>query len=295
MKKVRLMGLMLGGMVLTVSCSDSDYPGGGNDVTMPVVKASLSGYEGQNETLEGENDINHVQAFHFRNGVLTKVYDDLQFNDSACRIPLDSKEGSLYMLVNAEGLVDGQDLLDRNMTETEWKETVFSLKDGKEIHFFSGSLNLDEASRSQTELSLPLKRGVARFDLDIRTVGTALVKSLTLKHAAKEMYVFPKASAFSPPSVERRDTTVVFSSPLTSDAVGVLYVYEQENEGLELSLDVVIDGEEKTLVKTLDVPVKRNTVNTIVVRRDYINVDLNVTFDEWEEGSDIELDAKLKS
>ena len=36
-------------------------------------------------------------------------------------------------------------------------------------------------------------------------------------------------------------------------------------------------------------------VNTIVVRRDYINVDLNVTFDEWEEGSDIELDAKLKS
>lgn len=295
MKKVRLMGLMLGGMVLTVSCSDSDYPGGGNDVTMPVVKASLSGYEGQNETLEGENDINHVQAFHFRNGVLTKVYDDLQFNDSACRIPLDSKEGSLYMLVNAEGLVDGQDLLDRNMTETEWKETAFSLKDGKEIHFFSGSLNLDEASRSQTELSLPLKRGVARFDLDIRTVGTALVKSLTLKHAAKEMYVFPKASAFSPPSVERRDTTVVFSSPLTSDTVGVLYVYEQENEGLELSIDVVIDGEEKTLVKTLDAPVKRNTVNTIVVRRDYINVDLNVTFDEWEEGSDIELDAKLKS
>lgn len=64
---------------------------------------------------------------------------------------------------------------------------------------------------------------------------------------------------------------------------------------MELSIDVVIDGEEKTLVKTLDAPVKRNTVNTIVVRRDYINVDLNVTFDEWEEGSDIELDAKLKS
>ena len=100
MKKVRLMGLVLGGMVLTASCSDSDYPEGGNGVTMPVVKASLSDYEGQNETLEGENDINHVQAFHFRNGVLTKVYDDLQFNDSACRIPLDSKEGSLYMLVN---------------------------------------------------------------------------------------------------------------------------------------------------------------------------------------------------
>ena len=276
MRNVRLMGLVLGGMVLTASCSDSDYPGGG-EVTMPVVKASLSGYEGQSGLLEGENDIRHVQAFHFKNGVLTKVYDDLQFDGSDCRVPLDSKEGVLYMLANAEGMVDGQALLDQNLTEAEWKETV-----------------LPGAERSRTELPLPMKRGVARFDLEIQTAGTASVKSLTLKRVAKAVYAFPKDAAFSPPAVERRDTTVVFSSPLAGDAKGVLYVYEQENDGLELSLDVMIDGEAKTLVKTLDAPVKRNTVNTIVVRRDYINVDLNVTFDEWEDGNDIELDARRK-
>ena len=294
MRNVRLMGLVLGGMVLTASCSDSDYPGGG-EVTMPVVKASLSGYEGQSGLLEEENDIRHIQAFHFKNGVLTKVYDDLQFDGSDCRVPLDRKEGVLYMLANAEGMVDGQALLDQNLTEAEWKETVLPLKNGKEAHFFSGSLSLDGAEHSRTELPLLMKRGVARFDLEIQATGSASVKSLTLKRVAKSVYAFPKNAAFSPPAVERRDTAVVFSSPLAGDAKGVLYVYEQENDGLELSLDVVIDGEEKTLVKTLDAPVKRNTVNTIVVRRDYINVDLNVTFDEWEEGSDIELDAKLKS
>ena len=103
---------------------------------MPVIKASLSGYEGQSGSLEGENDIRHVQAFHFKNGVLTKVYDDLQFDGSDCRVPLDSKEGVLYMLANAEGMVDGQALLDQNLTEAEWKETVLPLKDGKEAHFF---------------------------------------------------------------------------------------------------------------------------------------------------------------
>lgn len=39
----------------------------------------------------------------------------------------------------------------------------------------------------------------------------------------------------------------------------------------------------------------RNTVNKIIVRKDYISVNLNVSFDEWEPGNDTELEAKHAS
>lgn len=294
MKKVNVlvMGSLLCGIT---SCADSEHPGNVDNSAAPLVQAKIAGYDQQGTALEGENLVEHIQACQFVDGTLVKVYDNLNFDGTSCNFQLTDHKGSLYVLANTNGLIDLQALHDRRITEDEWKQTVVQLKDEQEAHFFSGGLNLDESNKGQIVLPLSIKRGVARFDIDIQTVGTASVKSLTLKNVARSAYLFSQPSSHSPTDVERRDVAVTFPQPLTDDTEGVLYVYEQEHDGMEVSVTVTIDGEEKTLTKVLAEPVRRNTINQIIIRRDYINVNLNVSLDEWEQGSDTELEAKHRS
>ena len=69
----------------------------------------------------------------------------------------------------------------------------------------------------------------------------------------------------------------------------MLYVYEQENQGIETSSTAVIVCEEKTMTKAFDGPLKRKTVYTITVRQDRLDIKLNVSYDEWEEGTNTDL------
>ena len=83
--------------------------------------------------------------------------------------------------------------------------------------------------------------------------------------------------------------TVSFDSPLTTDTSAVLYAYEQAKGNLEISVEAVIDGKPLTLTKALDGDIKRNTIYTVTIRKDVIDVTIEVSFDEWEEGGDTEL------
>ena len=275
-----------------IACSDSEHPNEGGTATLPTVRTLVAEYDKQGVALDGEEQIDHIQACQFVDGSLAHVYDNLEFGHAGCQIQLTDYQGSLYVLANTEGLIDLHDLHDRNITEEEWKQTVLSLKDDKEAHFFSGSLNLDEHDKSQVELPLSIKRGVSRFDVDIQTAGITSIKSITLKNVARNVFLFSNPGAHSPTLVERRDTTITFSQPLTEDKAGVLYVYEQANDGLEITVNAVIDGQEKTLSSPLSGHIRRNTINKIIVRKDYISVNLNVTLDEWEPGNDTELEVQ---
>ena len=99
------------------------------------------------------------------------------------------------------------------------------------------------------ELPVTLKRGVARFDLQLRTAGVASVKGITLKNAAQSAYLFPVEGDLSPADVTRQDAVAAISEPLTKDTQAVLYVYEQENDGLEIVVEAEIDGKTTTLRK----------------------------------------------
>lgn len=297
MKKFRSMpvtwiGSVWCGMLAIVACTDVDHPGVNEPAAHPVVRANIAAYEQQGEAMEGENKVNHVQACQFIDGTMAEVYGNLSFDGSSCDVPLTRYEGSLYVLANTEGVIDLKALQEQNMTEEEWKKTVVDLKEGKEVAFFSGSLDLEGQDKAQVVLPLSLKRGVARFDMQMQVAGTIEVKSLTMKNVARETHLFARPDVHSPDGVTRRDTTVTFAQPLTTDTPGVFYAYGQANDGVEVSVTAVIDGEEKTLTKRLSEPVLRNTVNKIIVRKDYISVSLDVTFDEWEPGHDTELDAQ---
>ena len=50
-----------------------------------------------------------------------------------------------------------------------------------------------------------------------------------------------------------------------------------------------IDGQVKTLTKQLGMALERNKIYTLTVRKDVIDVSLDLSFDEWEPGGDTEL------
>ena len=255
----------------------------------PLVKTRLANFEGAEQALAGENDVTDLRACLFVGGTLSKVYDAPTPVDGGYGIQLDSHTGTLYVVANTEGLVDLNALQERSISESEWLRLTVAMQDASPVRFFSGSLTLDGMESSQTELPVTLKRGLVRFDLQIRTAGVASVRSLTLKNAAQSAYLFPVPGDLSPADVQRRDAVATISEPLTKDTPAVLYLYEQENDGLEAVIEAEIDGVSKTLTKRLDTALERNKIYTLTVRKDVIDVRLDVSFDEWEEGGDTEL------
>ena len=93
--------------------------------------------------------------------------------------------------------------------------------------------------------------------------------------------------------LERNDVTAHFDTALSASTPGVLYVYEQENAGIEVSIEAVIDGQHKVLTKTLEGNLKRNTIYTVTVRKNAIDIVVKVDIDDWEPGEDTEIIPQL--
>ena len=186
----------------------------------PLVKTRLAAFEGTGQALEGENEVKDLRAFE--SGVLTKVYDAPTSVDGGYGIQLDSHAGTLYVVANTGGLLDLDALKERSISESEWLQLSVAMQDASPVRFFSGSLTLDGMESSQTELPVTLKRGLVRFDLQIRTAGVASVRSLTLKNAAQSAYLFPVPGDLSPADVQRRDAVATLL--LLCQSVELLYI-----------------------------------------------------------------------
>ena len=275
-------------LVLATACDLKETPEP-QPIGEKVVKASISGYEGSGLLLDGENTVTDLQACIFRDGRMVEIFDNIPVSGGTYEVKVTGHSGNMYVLANTDGLVDLGSLQSGNITEDEWLRLGLATNRGGPAHFFSGSVSLDGMESSQTVIPMTLKRGVARFDLQLRTAGEASVTGVTFRNVANSAYVFPVEEDYSPADVERTDSEVDFESPLTEDTKGIIYLYEQENDGILVEVDALIDGKTKTLSKTLSGDVVRNTVYTLTIRKDNIDVTLDITFEDWNQGGDTEI------
>ena len=291
MGKMKFLGWMgvLFSSVFLMACSDDTESQDWNSGAL-LVTPRVAGYGESGEALEGEDNITEMNACLFEGGVLTQIFEHLQKNGDDYNIPVEAQEGTLYMLANTDGTVDLNAM--KGCSEEDWLKTTVPVKDGKPVRFFTGKLEL--GTQSQSAQTVVLKRGMARFDLSLS--GNIAVNTLTLKNAAQSVYLFPQADGVKSPSgVARQDIAVHFDTALTASTSGVLYVYEQENEGLAVTVEAVVDGESKILTKTLEEEsLKRNAIYTLVLRKD-ASSDNGVTLDilAWEDGGDTSLRPDL--
>lgn len=281
-----LTALVAAGTLLT-ACDKDKVPAPGPDSGTLRVKAGIVDYAGAESDAGGDSEIRSMQACVFDGGRLTHVYDNLAILPGGFyEISLDSRKGNLYMVANADGLLDLDELQLQGTSEEDWLRTTISSADGSPVHFLSGSVSLDG---SGSTVPLKLKRGVARFDLKVRTAGVAEINSVSLKNVAGSAYLFPMDGKYSPDGAPLTEIKAEFDSPLTADTSGVLHVHEQPAGTVAVSVDAVIDGKPVVLEKELSEPVERNTVYTLTVRKDEIDVSLEVSLEDWQQGGDTEL------
>lgn len=293
MKNLGLVGIAFLGLAFTACSNDNEGDGGLGETTRPLVIATRQiSYEGAGQELAGENSITDMKACVFEKGIMTKVFENLQPTADDYNLQVDSYDGTIYMVANADGMLDLKQMQTEGISEEEWKTTALGMNEGKVANVFTGMLTLD--GQNQSAQTLTLKRGVARFDLNVNVAGSASIERLTLKNVAQSGYLFSQSEGVkSPTDVTRKDMEVTFDTPLTASTPAVLYVYEQENNGMEVSIDAVIDGQHKVLTKTLEGNLKRNTIYTITVRKNDIDIVVKVGIDDWEPGTDTEIVPQL--
>lgn len=289
--KIGLLLILLG----MVSCAEHLEDMSQGDTSLLKVRGVFSDFASVGSAAGAGEGVSEMKACLFQNGLLTKVYKDLQTTDNLeYSLGVNRLSGTLYMLADTEQLIDWNNLQPQSVTEEEWLQMTASSENGQPHPFWTGKVSLDSLTSGKQTLSVNMKRGVARFDLLVR--GTAIsVHRLTLKNVRQQGYLFEQNAVSSPKDVTSDDWVCEFAAPLQKDSVGVAYVYEQKNPELMVSVDVSIAGRSYTLEEYLMEDVKRNTVYTLTVRKELLTEELRLEIEEWNKEGDIALTPDLNS
>lgn len=277
---------ILGAIVLVISASCSKdktediLP---DNSSYSVVKVSVSPYTvlGGDASVAGENDINELHACLFEDGIMTRIFTDLS-PDSDFKI--DAKSGHLYMVANLPGTPSYGSVGTRNigMTEEEWLNTKIVHTGGVNLNYFSGMVDLSNPDSG----TLALTRGVSRIDVSIDTDESISVVGLVFTNVAQRSYLNSRPTLLSHVEAGVNDVTVNFDSPLQESKNAVAYLCEQNSDDVTAVFTLLIDG--KTVVKEVKMPsvLKRNTVYTIKIYKNYTDSDFMFEVVEWENGGD---------
>ncbi len=242
------------------------------------VTVQLADYETSGENIQGENDLDDLQACLFENGRMTQVYDQPVASTSGYGFRIPRETGTLYVLTNTTAISDLKSLCQTGISEQEWLSMTAGTAQGLPIRFFSGSTTLSK------EAKVKLTRGVARFDLHIRTVGPAQIEQLTLEGAALRTGII---AGKDPVATDRGDITFRPDSPYTKDTPGVAYVYEQTNSDLVLRADAIVNGKRYELEAKLPESIRRNCIYIVTLLKDVADQEAQLTVEPWENGGDI--------
>lgn len=277
-----------------IACSDNqEYDPCLKPGQAQFVRASYAPFviDGVSSELPHENELHEMKAYLFEGGILSKVYENIIEENGVYTLPVTHLRGHLYFVANGGlGMPDVGSL-----DEESWLNSSVGMANGETVRFLSGQLDL-EAHTGATEIPLTLKRGVARVDLHIDSVGIK-VHQLRLRSVADQGFVFPGDEVTTPPSAEKVDLDAGFSEPVVQTTRGVFYIYEQRNDHLtvELSVSVGDQAEPKTLTAALPSIIRRNAVYILNVHPDGNGMGLKADVEEWYYAEDLILSPDIAS
>lgn len=250
-----------------------------DDAALTVVTAQMAVYDNGEALSQEVKELTNLQGCLFSNGRLIGVYDaKVSAEEGVYTFALDQNEGTFYVLANSEQ-TEWKKSLTTNTTESEFLSLTQKLSDGKPIPFLSGATSLTSKDR----IDLQLKRGVARFDLRIRSVVDASVEKLTLEGAMLSTKTFPDST--SSQQTETGTLTFTPTSPYVSDTSGVAYAYEQSTAGMTLRADVVAAGKHYDIQAALPDSIQRNNIYVVTILQGEVEEDLQLTVEEWNPNS----------
>lgn len=279
-----LAGLLLSSCSNTKPSTNPSTPSNPDENPAVVVTVQAADYDNGGTLLEGEQTLTDAKGCLFVEGKIAAIYDPVETKaGNNYSFALDKNTGTFYVIANASASVNWSSLLASQTSEKDFLSSTLGLKDGKPIPFLSGSIALN----GKEQVTLPLKRGVARFDLNIRSVGKTSVESLTLNGATLSTVCFTDSTTSM--WVEQGNLTFTPSTPYAEDTKGVAYVYEQPTEGATLKAHVVTDGKPYDLEAKLPEIIQRNHIYIITVLQGMVESDIQLTVEEWQQGNETDI------
>ena len=265
-----------------MSCTDKgavNEHSGADSVILPRVIPY--NYTSGNDETTGIKEIRILHACLFENGVMTRVYSDI---DPLTGIKIDDSKGRLYMVANIERN-NSASFYNVGMTEEEWLSIAIPHAGGVNLTYMSGVVDMSDTSHGV----LQLYRGVARIDVNVSEEHGLSVTDITFRNVAQQSYLNRRNTVESPESTGYNDVTPVIDTPLTGSTYGVAYLCEQASENISAVLTINVDGE--TVEKEVALPskLKRNCVYTINVFKASVQADATLSVTDWENGGDFNL------
>lgn len=265
-----------------MSCTDKgavNEHSGADSVILPRVIPY--NYTSGNDETTGIKEIRILHACLFENGVMTRVYSDI---DPLTGIKIDDSKGRLYMVANIEGN-NSASFYNVGMTEEEWLSTAIPHAGGVNLTYMSGVVDMSDTSHGV----LQLYRGVARIDVNVSEEHGLSVTDITFRNVAQQSYLNRRNTVESPEGTNYDDVIPVIDTPLTGNTYGVAYLCEQASENISAVLTINVDGE--TVEKEVAMPsiLKRNCVYTINVFKESVQADVTLSVTDWENGGDYNL------
>lgn len=265
-----------------MSCTDKgavNEHSGADSVILPRVIPY--NYTSGNDETTGIKEIRILHACLFENGVMTRVYSDI---DPLTGIKIDDSKGRLYMVANIEGN-NSASFYNVGMTEEEWLSTAIPHAGGVNLTYMSGVVDMSDTSHGV----LQLYRGVARIDVNVSEEQDLSVTDITFRNVAQQSYLNRRNTVESPEGTNYDDVIPVIDTPLTGNTYGVAYLCEQASENISAVLTINVDGE--TVEKEVAMPsiLKRNCVYTINVFKESVQADVTLSVTDWENGGDYNL------
>lgn len=245
-----------------------------------LLAQSSSGTSSEQEELQ----LNDVRAYRFADGTLQEVFGPMTpGKDGLCYLNLGTGNGTLYVLVNASQ-VDGVDGLEAGVTTLDEFKALPATTAAMTGQGMLMSGQADLSGTSVAELSVGLKRSVARLDLESTDKGVEVLQ-VNIANLADRGYICEQTGVKSPETAEKISFKKDFDTPLANGRETLIYLCEQPGEGRQAEVLVRFRGALHRMTATLPGSIRRNTTYTLHVYGQGDDVCLDLTADGWENGS----------
>lgn len=240
--------------------------------------------------VDSESAIHTVTAFRFEDGVLQEVIPGIAAGgEGLYAFSTAAPHGELRLVANGDG-VEALAGLEPGAVSTADFERLEAAAAEMTLRgvTMTGRLTLDAASAAAGARAVTLRRSVARIDLRSREAGVE-VHSVVIRRVADRGYLWEPSTPATPATAARGEFRRDYGdAPLAGGAETLLYLCEQQGEGLDVEVTARFGGGWHRLRSSLPATILRNTVYTIEVRGHGSTAAIEVSSGSWETGPGVE-------
>ena len=252
--------------ILCIGCSKEDFDTGKTNDIQNEHSLRLLVYTPNSETVLNTDLLGSIEAYLFKEGVLSDVYKNLTVDKNGyTTISSLAEEGQIYFFVNTGKLLNGITEEIGRLKETELLATTISSSspqaDG-EKPVMTGKADLTGSQESSTQVLLT--RAIARIDLKIADDADIQINRISMDNIHCEAFLFPQNPVSSPSGAALAKIDTTFDTPLSpGEHTGLVYLYEQVGDGIPVELHGTLEGAPVTLSLALPDTIHRNCIYKI--------------------------------